>query len=711
MTPAELTLVALAWLGTYAVHSTLLLGGIWTWSTWRPIRSPRLRERVWAFGIIGGILTASGQLAVGVDPLLGGLRLESASPAEAASLDAPDSGTIATMTIGTLAIDEEEEGETKPACGIASGDLAILDCPLVERRLLEFGEAPFPFPPAARAFEGEIDEEHDGVRDREAGSITTAPRIRIEERDAVAIPVFVPETQRITLLPALTVTGERVGEFPWRLLGEFEENSELAPILERVCAECCVVKCRCPERNPRHLDREVRERIASNDFPDALLGTLGVTSLPPENPGDEPPLTSSIASKRSNAQLAGTGLATIVHFAKRTGDLPWSRVLLGAWIAAGLAALLGFCFGWAQLIGRLRDRTVLTEGPILEKLDRLRLRAGLARPVRVTTSPTLPGPVTLGLVRREICLPERTLVALTSAQQDAMLGHELAHVVRRDAVRFHILALIERVFFFQPLNRIARREIHDTAEILCDDLAVRWTGRRLALASCLAEIARWIVGAKRSAVPVPGMAEMRSRLGRRIERLLDDRRSPRPEGRHRWLAPLALGLGAMVIAAVPGVSAGTSLFPASGEEATDAPALESVDEATDATTLDPITEENEIEEEEEEEIELVAPVMAEPATLDPLALQSLLVDHRELQMELTILESEMDMIREELKELEFFEELTETFERFDRRVQSLHARRQYVDRLVESLIDVPPAPDHQDPRIPGVTGNDFRSYR
>ena len=61
--------------------------------------------------------------------------------------------------------------------------------------------------------------------------------------------------------------------------------------------------------------------------------------------------------------------------------------------------------------------------------------------------------------------------------------------------------MIERLFFFQPLNRFARRALVDNAELLCDEKAVQWTGSRLGLASCLATVAEWHLERRSAALP------------------------------------------------------------------------------------------------------------------------------------------------------------------------------------------------------------------
>src|SRR5919108_1280759 len=133
-----------------------------------------------------------------------------------------------------------------------------------------------------------------------------------------------------------------------------------------------------------------------------------------------------------------------------------------------------------------------------------------------------------------------------------MLAHELAHLARRDSLWLVGASLIERLFFFQPLNRLARRELETAAEYLSDEWAMRKTGSAVSLAKCLATVAEWIQ-ASPLGVPVAGLAERRSLLVARISRLLDERLPRTPASRRGWAALAALGVAA-TIAAAPRVS-------------------------------------------------------------------------------------------------------------------------------------------------------------
>src|SRR5260370_15011272 len=74
---------ALAWLLTYLLHSTLLLGLAWLASKPLARWSVAAEETMWRLALVGALLTASLQLAAGWEPAAGRWRLTEASPAAA----------------------------------------------------------------------------------------------------------------------------------------------------------------------------------------------------------------------------------------------------------------------------------------------------------------------------------------------------------------------------------------------------------------------------------------------------------------------------------------------------------------------------------------------------------------------------------------------------------------------------------------------------
>lgn len=224
----------------------------------------------------------------------------------------------------------------------------------------------------------------------------------------------------------------------------------------------------------------------------------------------------------------------------------WPLVMLGTWLV--LAALLTTWFlivraRFLRFIGPRRPANHTLAGNALRYL---RNTGHINRDITLTISDRLTSPVALG--DNEICLPERALSELDPIRMESILAHELAHLVRRDPTWLTISRLIESIFFFQPLNILARRRMQEAAEFASDAWASTRVARPLDLAHCLARVAEWTIAAPR--LPVPAMAERRgTSLVRRVERLTTGRVIPEvTPGRSVRLAAVATIVGLVFLA-------------------------------------------------------------------------------------------------------------------------------------------------------------------
>lgn len=229
--------------------------------------------------------------------------------------------------------------------------------------------------------------------------------------------------------------------------------------------------------------------------------------------------------------------------------LSMQTVVAMLWAIGALALALTYAARRLILVGRIGDRRAVSDGRLLAELEQLSREAKLGRRPRLTVTARISSPIALGV--GEICLPESALQELDLEEQRVMLAHELAHLARRDPLWLAFASVVERVLWIQPLNRVARRRIATSAEYLCDEWAVRRTGSGVALARCLAQVAEWIQTSPLG-VPVAGMAEERSLLVSRVEKLLA---GARQDSRSRGaLAAASLAVVLATIALVPGVT-------------------------------------------------------------------------------------------------------------------------------------------------------------
>ena len=228
-------------------------------------------------------------------------------------------------------------------------------------------------------------------------------------------------------------------------------------------------------------------------------------------------------------------------------ESPFSALV---WVVIGVSGVRLLHY-WARLamfrrvIGphRTGDR-----GDAARVLHGISRRAGLRQPPRLVESASLRVPIAIGVgSRAAIHVPTRAFHELDREQLGALLGHEVAHHLRRDPARLGLLNVLRALLWFQPLLGVVARAVQSAAEEQCDAWAARITDR-VAMARCLTTVAGWLSAGERR-LPAVGMAQRRCQLGVRVDRLLDQRNrcAAHAAGWAGWRR-----LGAMaVIAAAP----------------------------------------------------------------------------------------------------------------------------------------------------------------
>jgi beta-lactamase regulating signal transducer with metallopeptidase domain len=202
--------------------------------------------------------------------------------------------------------------------------------------------------------------------------------------------------------------------------------------------------------------------------------------------------------------------------------------LAAGWMAITALLLLRTARAWRVSVQHAGRRRIIRRGRATVLLQEILGPA--ADRVTLSCSRTLRVPVAFA---REICVPVRALRELPEDEFRALLAHEAAHVVRRDAVWLMIAATVRVLAWWQPLNLVAAARLRLAMEFACDERAAAEPRERAALARCLIKVAEWNV--RDDDAVLATMASRGSALRRRIESLLDDaprsRRAVRP-----WLA-------------------------------------------------------------------------------------------------------------------------------------------------------------------------------
>ncbi len=233
----------------------------------------------------------------------------------------------------------------------------------------------------------------------------------------------------------------------------------------------------------------------------------------------------------------------------RIADVPpWLAPL---WMAGVLLFHLRSAAGW-MAAGRLRRRGVCgAPPPWLERLDQLRARLHVSKPVALLETCLADVPVVIGHLRPVILIPVGLLAGMPARQLEAVLMHELAHIRRRDYLANLLQRVVESFLFYHPAIWWMTGVVRAEREKCCDDLVVAASGNAHEYAAALAalEQTRWT--ANEAVVAATG-----GNLMKRIHRLLYQ---PKASA----LAPV-FSAGILMLAAVGALAAWQAQSPAHG---------------------------------------------------------------------------------------------------------------------------------------------------
>ena len=193
---------------------------------------------------------------------------------------------------------------------------------------------------------------------------------------------------------------------------------------------------------------------------------------------------------------------------------------------------------WAsRQISALRRQAIPAEATVLAMAGVLRERMKLARPVRVLVSAVADCPSVIGWIRPVVLLPAASVLGLTPQQLEAVLAHELAHILRCDYLINMLQTGVETLLFYHPAVWWASARIRQERELCCDDLAVDSCGDALCYARALTRLERL-----RLTTPRLAMSSAGGPLLYRIQRLTGDAGWQRGPSKLPGVLALSLGL-------------------------------------------------------------------------------------------------------------------------------------------------------------------------
>ncbi len=159
-----------------------------------------------------------------------------------------------------------------------------------------------------------------------------------------------------------------------------------------------------------------------------------------------------------------------------------------------LAWFMGIIFFTIRLMGGfvfiqyLRSTYISLPETWQDKMYNLMDAIPMYRAVELAESALVRVPMVVGHIKPLILLPLGTINQLEIEEVEAIIAHELAHIVRNDYF-FNILqSIVEILFYYNPSVWWISANIRTERENCCDDMAIKLCGNSLAYAKALVKI-------------------------------------------------------------------------------------------------------------------------------------------------------------------------------------------------------------------------------
>lgn len=243
--------------------------------------------------------------------------------------------------------------------------------------------------------------------------------------------------------------------------------------------------------------QELKEKITSNpDYIKSLLvqGEKGQTQI-----------------SQSQEEIINLRIVKIRSFFQRN-----FYAIYTIWLAGMVVLIIKFILEFLYCRRLKTYQLGILPDEIYTAITKLSEKIGLSRKIEAFFSPLAKGPVTLGTLKPVMLFPVTAFTGLSPREIEAIIAHELAHIMRNDYLFNIIQTVIEILFFYNPAVWIISSQIRAERENSCDNIAVEATGDKVAFVKALATIQ---INTYKNEQLSMAFANKRSSILQRIKRL------------------------------------------------------------------------------------------------------------------------------------------------------------------------------------------------
>jgi beta-lactamase regulating signal transducer with metallopeptidase domain len=278
-----------------------------------------------------------------------------------------------------------------------------------------------------------------------------------------------------------------------------ETNIKVVIVLLSVCM--LLVAC-------RHKSSAYRFTLLSVGLLSLLLIPILVATLPrisiPLYLEMKSPLQNVLEAEAGGVAMAkeAAGISGITEFRSLSLQSPHLRTEVGLgeivasiWLIVSAVLLARLTVGTARLRKLVSRARPVTCARLVDLIFNLKNEIGIRRPVEVRMVGADITPLTVGIIKPRILMPEQSLL-WSEETCKAVLLHELHHIKRFDYLQHVLVNIIQAVYWINPFVLGCAGKFHAEQEVTCDDQVILNGVQSKAYARYVLSIAMTVVSPK-----------------------------------------------------------------------------------------------------------------------------------------------------------------------------------------------------------------------
>jgi bla regulator protein BlaR1 len=236
-----------------------------------------------------------------------------------------------------------------------------------------------------------------------------------------------------------------------------------------------------------------------------------------------------------------------------------STFVIIVWLLGTLVVLTRWAWQWQRLAADARQSPPMVDGVVHDTLRRIEREEGITSPTALVVSSYSVEPGVLGIRTPVLIWPRHLTAGLSDTHIEAILAHEVCHIVRRDNLLASAQMIVSAVFWFHPLVWWIGARLVDERERACDEHVLAPGRRAATYAESILETCRLCI-----ASPVVNVAGVTGGgLKQRIVRIMKNEPSHPLDSRRKG----ALLIAALVLLLLPTAAGVSACLPRRNSEA------------------------------------------------------------------------------------------------------------------------------------------------